>query len=795
MFPVLLTAVSLGIGLLIEHRSGRRLPGVLLVPVGFAGALVTCRLLTFWSATAPLALYACLVLAAAGGALGWRRARGVRVDLAALAAALVVFGVASAPVVLTGDPTFAGSGTLPDSAHQLALAASLPQHGPSWQEIPNSSHRIAVYNYTVTAYPVAPQATLGALAPLGVLDPAWLYQPFINFMLAMVPLAAYALLAATLRWRWGRAFVAFVTGLPALTVGYALQGSIKEIATLSLLSVIAALGYTAFRGRWGARALLPLAVASVATLGSVGPAGVTYLAPMLALPVIAWIVRAARAPTRREALAGLGVLALAVLLLVPVLSNLSTAYRVNTQTLQQANDLGNLPGPLSPWQVLGVWLNGDYRFRPHHTALNVVLVTMAALPALWGVVEVVRRRALAPLAFTLPLVITSLYLLPKGSPYADGKVLAVLAPAVILLAGLAAGFLLERRRRAIGLVVAAVVAAAVLISQAAIYHQIQNAPFDRYDELLKIGDRLEGKGPTLVTEYDEFSQYLLRKAQPWSQPEWPHGYRGGSLGDPRRRPSIKTPMDLDDLTVKYIESIPNIVVRRSPTVTRPPANYRRTYAGRYYEVWRREPGTRHAVLGHIALGGSVFQPGGPAPCGRVRRLAASARRAGAELAYVDRPRLRLFDPRAQRPPYNWFQYANYPRAVVPVGQGQIRGSEPMAAGRYRVWEEGSFGRAVSVSVDGRQVGQVSYEYGNPGQYLPLGWASLAPGERRVRIVRAGGDLRPGNGGGSDASIWHIGAIVFSRPENERRTVRTLPPSRAGSLCGRWVDWVEAVRPS
>ena len=33
--------------------------------------------------------------------------------------------------------------------------------------------------YFATAYPLAPQAALGVLAPLGLLDLAWLYQPFL----------------------------------------------------------------------------------------------------------------------------------------------------------------------------------------------------------------------------------------------------------------------------------------------------------------------------------------------------------------------------------------------------------------------------------------------------------------------------------------------------------------------------------------------------------------------------------------------------------------------------------------
>jgi hypothetical protein len=113
----------------------------------------------------------------------------------------------------------------------------------------------------------------------------------------------------------------------------------------------------------------------------------------------------------------------------------------------------------------------------------------------------------------------------------------------------------------------------------------------------------------------------------------------------------------------------------------------------------------------------------------------------------------------------------------------------------RLWVEGSFGRGIKVAVDGREVGGVSYEPGNPGQYLPVGELRLEPGTHTVEILRGGGDLRPGNGGGDQSSANHIGPLVLSPESNERREVQVVAPEQADTLCGRRLDWIEVVSPA
>lgn len=804
LFPALLVVLSLGLGLLLERIAGRELPGALVVPAGFALILALANLITFTEALAQLTLPAVGILAVAGLALGRRRLAPRRVDWWPAAAAVGVFAVFAAPAMLSGQPTFSGFLTLPDTANQLTLADRVAEAGPEFESLPESSYRLTLQKYLSTQYPVGAQAALGTLAPIGLLEIAWLYQPFLSFMAAMTALALYGLIGPLIGRRGLRAAAAFLAAQPALAVSFALQGSIKETAAVTTLCLLAALVATAVTERWSGRAFVPAAVAAAAMIAALGPAALAYVGPMALFLGVVWLRGLLRARRRSELGWAAATLAVAALLTLPVLQGASTAYEVNTATLSAAEDLGSLAAPLNVSQAAGIWLGTDFRYVPEENRyLNFVLIGMACGAAVLGLGWAVWRRALGPLLLIVTLGLVSAYLLRLGSPYADAKVLMILSPAVLLAAVLGVASLGHAGRRVEALVMAAVLGASVLGSNALAYHGVQNAPHDRYDELLEVNERFVGEGPALFVEYDEYATYLLRDMRPYSQPEYPHGYRSrpertpNGLFDPDHRPSIKTPLDIDDLTTEYVQSLPLLILRRSPTVSRPPANFRRVFSGDYYEVWRRQRGNgTRAVQAHLPLGPDVFSPGEVPRCRDVQDLARQARRIDGELAYVVRPRLATLDPLETEPPPGWFMYGAYPQAIVPVGPGALEGwvSLPQG-GRLRLWLEGSFGRGVQVEVDGRYVGGVAYEPGNPGQFLPVGEVSLTPGRHLVRLTRGGGDLRPGNGGGDQGSARHIGSLVVSPPVNERRAVRLVGPDDARSLCGRSLDWIEVVGPA
>jgi hypothetical protein len=794
LFSAALLVISLGCGLLLDRLSGISLPGPLLPPAGLALVFVVSRLVTEFESTTGLTLPLLLLLAAAGFALGRGRLR-IRPDGWAIAAAVGVFAVAGAPVFLSGEPTLAGSIVLPDTGNQLTLAAFTHEHGHHWQPLELSSYRSTLSKYLVTAYPVAAQSSLGALSPLGGVDLAWLYQPFLTFALGMLALSLYALLAPVIQARSARALAAFVAAQPALLVSYALQGSIKEVTGASMLAASAALGMAAVQGRRSARALVPFAVAVAAGLGVLGVPAAAYLTPIVLAVLLVWGVRILRARSPKQLFGAGAVLLGGAILALPVLTTAEQAFRISDKVLTHANDLGNLAGPLQPRQFAGIWFKGDYRVPPLGFANGAdwALVGLIALVVLVGAAWLIRRRAFGPLLFCASLGLVSIPLLLRGNPYADGKVLAVASPAVLAAAAAGVWALRGAARGLPAGAVALVLGGGVLYSNALAYHDVKLAPHDRYQELIDIDKRLAGQGPALLSEYDEFGGYLLRRTPGRVEPELFHIWRTPYLTtSPKRRPNIKAAHDVDHLQLEYLESFKILILRRSPVTSRPPANYRREWRGRYYEIWRRQVPPR--VIDHLPLGNGLLQPDAIPRCGDVRRLAAHAGRIGARLAYVARPRLiELLPIRAQVRPAVWGAYGAWPGAVVPVGPGELKQRLRFpAGGRYVVWLEGSFGRAMKVWVDRRYVGDVAYEEGYPGGHQRAGEISLAPGVHDVRVVGGGGDLRPGNGG-SDVSMRHLGPVVFSPRGNERRELRFLDPASGGELCGRTLDWIEVVR--
>ncbi|MGH3080537.1 MAG: hypothetical protein ACRDNH_05305 [Gaiellaceae bacterium] len=98
VFPVVLAALSLGCGLIVERAARTRLPFELLLPTGFAAIVGVSLFATLSSKTARLALPAIFALAATGFAVA-SASRLRRIDPWAIAAAVGVFAAFAAPVV------------------------------------------------------------------------------------------------------------------------------------------------------------------------------------------------------------------------------------------------------------------------------------------------------------------------------------------------------------------------------------------------------------------------------------------------------------------------------------------------------------------------------------------------------------------------------------------------------------------------------------------------------------------------------------------------------------------------
>lgn len=805
LYPVALIALCLGLGLLAGWAAGWRLPGVLLIPVGFVTLLALARLMTQETATAPFALVVLLLLAGAGFVVQRAWLRTLRPDPWMLLAAVGIFAIFGAPVILSGNPTFAGYLALGDTSHQLSLADLLAQHGFTFDPVIDGANRRSLIAYVLSGYPVAGQAALGVTAPLGLLDLAWLYQPLLSFMAVVLCLAIGGLVTPILRHRWQVAVAAFVAAQSALVLGFALQGSIKEITTLAALATAVAVLAAAIGERRPPRSLLVLAIAGAAALAALGPAAMAYLAVVAVVALIVWGIRIARARRGADALWLAAAAGLAAVLSLPVLVSLQTQLHVQGGTLTANEDaatgaladLGNLAEPLKLEQALGLWLSGDYRYEPiQHLSLHSAALWLGGICALLGLAWVIRRRAWQPLLLVLVLVAPSIYLLDRGSPYADAKVLTILSPAILLLAILGALALWSGRWRPLSLLLAGALAVAAVSSSALAYHEVSLTPYDRYEELLELNDRLAGRGPVLFTEYDEFGKYFLRDAASYNEPEWPHGFRHEpynptALADPLRRPSVKTPLDIDDLRLDYLQSVPYIVMRRSPTTSRPPANFSRVWRGDFYELWQRSQAPR--VTRHKPLGPDILHPAATVTAAVAREWARAARAANGRIAYVERAALVGFYVTRNEPPAHWAPFPSFPESLVSSGPARIDGTvEIPRASRYNVWLEGSFARRMTVSIDGEPLATTRPGLNNPGAHILLGTRRLQPGSHEIEIVQGGGDLRPGSGG-YRSSLRHIGPMWLQPVDDVDRTVVTIEPGEWRRLVSVRADWLEIVR--
>jgi hypothetical protein len=575
-----------------------------------------------------------------------------------------------------------------------------------------------------------------------------------------------------------------------LTYQYALQGGIKEIALLATLCATAALAReaVALSGKPYAAAVL-LAVPAAAALAVYNAVAAPFLgAATLFLGVSVFVAQRTR-PARSWAgplVAGVG---LAALLAIPSLATLQTFFNT-AQTSQGAtgvgaSQLGQLLRALPLSQVSGVWLAGEYRLPviPQPAATFTVIATAAIVALLGlGLVWTLWRREVGPLLIAGIMGLVLLVVYPRVSPYAQGKLLAIASPAVVLVAltGLAA---MRGRLAAPALLIGGALAVAIWASDLLAYSHDRVAPTTRIEAVRQTGDRFRGEGLVLWNEDEEYAKYFARAARisaPF-EPKTPQQAKLLAGGIP-----YGSYFDLDQEVLSFVESYPIVVTRRSPSASRPPANYRLVYQNGYYLGWRRS--THPMVLDHLPEQ-RLYSPSAPVACPALKKLVAHAP-SGAELIAAVAPELAWFEPlySADRS-FAWGVDPGQRGAILPNAPGHASGVLSVRGGaRYAVWVQGDFPRPVYVRLDGRIVGSVSGS-NTPGQWLRAASVNLSSGRHTLSVLRTAGHghLGPGEWG-----IGVIGAVALQRDEPER--LETLPLARWRSLCGKRADWVELVRP-
>ncbi|HEX6117700.1 MAG TPA: hypothetical protein VFY99_11410 [Solirubrobacterales bacterium] len=786
VLPALLAGLALGVGLLAEAASGRRAPGALLVPLGVAGLIVAGQATASFDPTAELTIPLALALAAAGYALAIRRRRPLRPSLPPLLAFLVVAAVFGAPVIASGDPTFAGYIRLDDTSTWLALTDRVMEHGRSLDGLARSSYEAALDFNLADGYPIGVFVPLGIGGALAGTDEAWLVQPYMSVLAGALALVLYALLGRLVADPWPRALAATVAAQPALLLGYAQWGGIKEIAAAMLLALAAAAAVRLARGRGRRRpaatlrAAVPLALAAAATLAVLSAGGAVWLLPPLALALaVAWR-RAGAGEAFRRALAAA---ALVVLFALPAIVT-GAVLPPTSSPLTSDTAQGNLFEPLGAVRLAGIWPAGDFRAGPVDETIANSLIVVALAAALAGLALAAWRRARPPLVYAAGTLVAVAVILLLGSPWVDAKAMATAAPAVLMLA-LAAAIGLAARggivRRALGAAALAAIVAGVAWSNALAYRDASLAPYDQLAELERVGELTAGEGPALMTEYQPYGvRHFLRDADPEGVSELRR-----RLIPLRNGEGVEKGVnaDTDELSPHALFVYRTLVLRRSPAQSRPPAPYELVWKGRYYEVWQRPEDGGTGVDGRLELGDGL-DPTEALSCAALARLLAGERRG--EVTAARRPGTVVVPLDTAERPIGW---PAGERVVHPASDGTVsaRFSLPRP-GDWRAWLGGSVRGEVELSVDGRELGAARHLLNNYGFFIDLGEAELGAGphELELRFTRA--DLHPGSGGRPEPA----GPVILTTTEPEDAELVTVPAGRARELCGERLDWVEVA---
>lgn len=806
LFPLVMVALGVGWGFLAERAADTRIDSALLVPLGLAAALVVGGTLTTFDLTAPAAVPVVAIGALAGLPLAWTERR--RLWGWPMLVALGVLLAYAAPVLLSGQATFAGFVRLDDTATWFNIVDHLSS-GPPHSGGDLSSTYALEYSRLGPYYPrgsfVLPQV---ARALSGV-DIAWVFQPYLACCAAAVSLCLYALVKPLVPPAGVRALVAFFGAQAALLYGYSLWGGVKELTAAFLLALIAVLAAAVMRHRPARpRELLPLAIAAGAMLQTLGVGAGAWLALAVALIAGSWFL-SERGPNevRASAVSIAWFAALAAALMIPVWVSIGGFFSHDAAALFSSGQsehtrMGNLLQPLSAFQLVGIWPVGDFRLTAPTlpSLLLIALTLLAAGGAIWAGV---RRRALGlPLYVAVAVGGCALTYLAGGTPWVVAKTMAIGAPA-LLAAGLTGAAMLWSRRRA-GLALFVALAFGVVWSNALAYHDVLLAPRDRLAELQDIDALVADRGPTLLNEYEIYGdRHFLRSGDPTEPAE----YRSELLA--LRDGTLLTQAawaDLDSFPPATLEAYPSIVTRRSPAESRPPSNYRLAWEGRYYDLWERSEDPAKTPLAHVPLGESTslhycgaaqngeFEPAcslNPASipeCAQVHELARRATSEHGELVAYARPEPIVARADETLWPGLWF-YDPAGHSLTANDPGKLVAHIAVAISQhYGLWLGGSFARGFEVRVDGAEVGTVKDELSSVGTYVHVGDPYLTAGTHTFTLTYPHSDLSPGSGDNTFTSLTAIALQPLGQPSRMLR----VPPEQAGQLCGQPLDWIEIV---
>jgi hypothetical protein len=707
---------------------------------------------------AVTAAVACAVVTVAAAVLVVIRRLRDRPAVRGLAVALITMVVAAfgaaVPFIANGHVGLPGVGLDNDTANHLV-----------WAEALQSPVAAARYGGLPNGYPLGPHSLADALSTgLG----ARLDLAFTGLLIGTVIITAVVASAA---FRGDAAWKRVVTGVLAalfyLVAAYYAEGAFKE-TLLGLFLLAMVLHLEEVRAEWVVgskqawRTLLPVSVLVAGGFYVYSYPAAAWLGLTLVIWAVAEVLARPKWLRRWRALVidiapaaaiALGVLVLLLLPNVGRIANFAGTIGTSpsgTGAITSSNQ-GNLAGPLSPYEALGIWRSPDFRVAPvdRFTAGQLAAFALAVL-ALGMARSIYRREFVLPAAVAACAIVY--WRASHGeSSYVTAKALVIAGP-VVAVAGLRGllRWVVPPLPRLFVLAQLAVAVAFVFFAASSSYAALRNEPVwppESTSELLSLAKLIPDQ-PILFLGDSDYAPWLFDDADMSALAEFTVSHE---LAVPRAtKPFVYgAALDFDSVDPHSLNKFRWVVTTNTTDASQPPAAFRLVRQLPMYQLWER-----------VGLVGSRLEidasgaPGAILNCGN-RALRALSRRRGVA-AVMTEP------------------------VTVPVSAMRPGGSQDVTLrlprGRWDLSLQYVSPVDVSLRV-GSQRWQMPAYLDRPGPLFAVG-SVTSDGQPMALKIQAD---RPSPLTGADL-VASTTAVVATRSPNTRTL---LPLNRS---CGRYVDW-------
>lgn len=807
LLPLIAGTLWYGLGGFVSRvaagKPGGPISRVLWIPIGLGVSMFVTDGVSRLGIVLPFNAIIVVALALAGF---WLQRRHLIADRRTAAWALAgVAPIAAAFGAITLTTGAVISGYLIDTntgVHALG-ADYLLHHGSFDSIVPVTSDEAMITRFfVISSYPSGTHAIFGLLGALSGLPLLWVSTPLMGIALAATALASFAAARALGTSRLPATFAAVLASCGALALAFALTGQLKEIVVMPVLIAATAVALAPRSiGDRRAQAVVT-AVICAGLYSALGIPGLAWAVP-LALFVALRAVFETDLDGRTDLRSGLITLGLTAVIgavlvapLLPALADqLGLARSLSSSNAALAADPGNLLMPISKDHALGVWIAADHRINPTSPGRTGLLGGIVALLALAGLVSLARARRGWELLWVGGMLMLWMVLTARGTMWLDSKLVMLYGPVVAIVAARGlwelstfAGTRLRPDPALAAVLMIGPIAGLALSGEALLQHTGTSTK-GRFDELATIDKRFSGKGPVLLTEFDEYANYTLRGVGV-SAPGLVE--KGGLSGVVRDGEGVGygRSADVGLLPDSDLEKFPLVATLDSPLRSSPGSAWDKVFDGTYLDVWQRDDARQERVVRHISVTGKEGQAFGTPRCDDVTSAAASAKRAGAQLVVRQQAGQTLQLPvRESRLTFDWQQQFAGSGSVS--GDGRLVVTIPSAArgADRQLWLEGVVGRPLRVmnGADRQELGILPRRSGGDGNVV--GPVTVPAGTEEVHVEAIQRQLRVG-----DKTPTVMRRFVLT-PAGSPEVVTIDPDEARERLCGGSVsvDWIDVVR--